>query len=1059
MPKPKPGQSQDDFVAMCVPMVLDEGTAKDQDQAVAICNSMYEEHGKQAHAMGPGDDESESDWMGRCVSEMESEGKDKDEAQSACETMWQHHQERSAMVPSRKEELHVNEGESQSEFIDRCVAKQDGMDESEARAACQKIWEHRNQSEQRPEASMHESFVARIKGRRNSISRFGYGITTAEPYVRALLQMEESGCSTGRTCSVESLLKEAQSRLCCSTPHMTLESIATAKDLSLGRLDGIGVSGLEPPPKTLMLLRHVVTTDKQDRDGDVLETAGFELDPAAPLLWQHQPFLPIGKVLREVEHTAHKLTVISALLDMNELTHDAAVLFEADALRFSHGFRVLDYDAMMDEKGAETGSFRIKRAEGLEVSGVSVPSNTDAVVELWSRGKFESDVVRSYAKHYASKRPVQVRGIDIRTKHVQPFNMKKIQSEFHPEHQRAYAAVPVHDWASQWLECEVKDLYITSTFAPYFAMGNFLSAMKIAMDSANLRDTRNLDDYGHDWPIKRETVQLNSKKSDTFIVNGFQFWTCDNHKCCLDLQRYHDGLEIRRYDVDDRGVKFFEDCWEWVRENNYLKGEAFRLGGGFIERKGQSLDEIFLVDGNKIALKRAVKLASSGTQFASRGMIFLGPPGTGKTLSARALLNNTDATFIWVSAKDMYGASSISMAFKIAGELAPSIICFEDIDSFFSDYAFDLLKTELDGLDKRTGVLTLLTTNYPAMLPETLIDRPGRFHDVLQFDLPDEHCRRDMFRVWSASASNNLIEDMVKRTAGFSGAHIKDLCSFADVLRRDDDMQIDEALEKAYGKVSEQRRLVRGLSSQQRMRRDYSKMDIAVSVLEKICPACAKRARAKGFKSVKLDKAVSAEMVAGLCDAVGSDPGFFSNCMEFDFGEFEGEIGSKEGFCNWLHETCGFGYPGEHESAVVRIKAGRVISQKNMDLLGEVRADLEELSGMEMARAAKALCERCASKVQSVIESAKPAEEPEGKSVCMGHVHMTVDDMEPLITDVIKKEVAAKQPDLTDVVNFVLGASQDDLARVKHTLDLVVDLTAYNAAAEEYRAFERSIDL
>jgi len=911
---PKDGESRDDFIGRCVPVVLEEGTAKDQDQAVAICSSMYED-GKAAHAMGPEDGESQADWMSRCIADMTGDGKDEDEATAACEVMWQHHQERSVVVPNAK----------------------------------------------------HLRFVELIKSRQGKSEQFGYGITTAEPYVRALLQMEEAGCKTGRTCSVESLLKEAQSRLCCSTPHMTLESIATAKDLSLGRLDGIGVSGLEPPPKTLMLLRHVVTTDKQDREGDVLETAGYELDPVAPLLWQHQPFLPIGKVLCEVEHTAHKLTVISALLDMNELTHDAAVLFEASALRFSHGFHVLDYDAMMDEKGANTGSFRIKKAEGLEVSGVSVPSNTDAVVELWSRGKFESDVVRSYAKHYASKRPVQVRGADIRMKHVQPFGMKKAQPEFHPEHQRAYAAVPVHDWASQWLECEVKDLYITSTFAPTFAIGNFLSAMKIATESAKLRDTRNLDEYGRDLPIKRQTVELNSQKSDTFIVDGFQFWTCEDHKCCLELCRHCDGIYIRRYDVDERGVKFFEDCWQWVQENNYLKGEAFRLGGGFIERKGQSLEDIFLVEKNKMAVKRAVKLASSGTLFDSRGMIFLGPPGTGKTLSARALLNNTDATFIWVSAKDMWGAGSIGMAFELAGQLAPSIICFEDIDSFFSDYAFDLLKTELDGLEKQAGVLTLLTTNYPAMLPETLIDRPGRFHDVLQFDLPDEHCRRDMFRAWSASASNNPIEDMVKRTAGFSGAHIKDLCSFADVLSRDDEMQIDEALEKAYGKVSEQRRLVRGLSSQQIMRRDYSK--------------------------------------------------------------------------------------------AVQTKAGRVISQKNMDMLGEVRADLEELSGMEMARAAKALCERCANKVQSVIESAKPAEEPEAKSVCVGHVHTTVDDMEPLVTELIQKEVAAKQPDLTDVVNFVLGASVDDLARVKHTLDLVFNVVAFNAAAEEYRAFEKEISL
>jgi len=42
MPKPKEGESRKDFVGRCVPIVMDEGTAKDNKQAVAVCNSMYE---------------------------------------------------------------------------------------------------------------------------------------------------------------------------------------------------------------------------------------------------------------------------------------------------------------------------------------------------------------------------------------------------------------------------------------------------------------------------------------------------------------------------------------------------------------------------------------------------------------------------------------------------------------------------------------------------------------------------------------------------------------------------------------------------------------------------------------------------------------------------------------------------------------------------------------------------------------------------------------------------------------------------------------------------------
>ena len=41
MPKPEPTEKKDDFIKRCIPIVLDEGTAKTPDQAVAICNAIY----------------------------------------------------------------------------------------------------------------------------------------------------------------------------------------------------------------------------------------------------------------------------------------------------------------------------------------------------------------------------------------------------------------------------------------------------------------------------------------------------------------------------------------------------------------------------------------------------------------------------------------------------------------------------------------------------------------------------------------------------------------------------------------------------------------------------------------------------------------------------------------------------------------------------------------------------------------------------------------------------------------------------------------------------------
>jgi len=46
MPTPKAGESQKDFVSRCIPIVMDEGTAKDNKQAAAICYSMWRRRNK-----------------------------------------------------------------------------------------------------------------------------------------------------------------------------------------------------------------------------------------------------------------------------------------------------------------------------------------------------------------------------------------------------------------------------------------------------------------------------------------------------------------------------------------------------------------------------------------------------------------------------------------------------------------------------------------------------------------------------------------------------------------------------------------------------------------------------------------------------------------------------------------------------------------------------------------------------------------------------------------------------------------------------------------------------
>ena len=147
---------------------------------------------------------------------------------------------------------------------------------------------------------------------------------------------------------------------------------------------------VQVPKNSLMVFRNVITTNDEDRDGDVLHTAGAKIDEPMPLLWQHMSSLPIGKMLTVDRHNEKMLRVFSVLLDMNDLTEDTAKLIEAGVLRISHGFIPLKFKERESEsKNVPWSGFDITEFEVMEESTVSVPSNRSAVIDMFSREKHQ----------------------------------------------------------------------------------------------------------------------------------------------------------------------------------------------------------------------------------------------------------------------------------------------------------------------------------------------------------------------------------------------------------------------------------------------------------------------------------------------------------------------------------------------------------------------------------------------------------------------------------------------------------------------------------------------
>lgn len=222
-----------------------------------------------------------------------------------------------------------------------------------------------------------------------------WGIRTAKDYLSGLAACL-GDCSCALTHSKlatpdqwQKAIEEAAGRLCYSDDQTNV----LAKSAHT----------LTPTPGAVLDFACVLTSTKEDRDGDILESAGAEIDEKMPLLWQHIPMSPIGTMKRLLSKSAQNVQVHFAIAD-TALGRDAATLVEFGALRMSHGFRPLDAAPRADAKSG----WHIRKFACVEGSTVSIPANTDGVITSFSREKLHHPLVKSWAKQISDARPVTV---------------------------------------------------------------------------------------------------------------------------------------------------------------------------------------------------------------------------------------------------------------------------------------------------------------------------------------------------------------------------------------------------------------------------------------------------------------------------------------------------------------------------------------------------------------------------------------------------------------------------------------------------------------------------
>jgi proteasome regulatory subunit len=205
------------------------------------------------------------------------------------------------------------------------------------------------------------------------------------------------------------------------------------------------------------------------------------------------------------------------------------------------------------------------------------------------------------------------------------------------------------------------------------------------------------------------------------------------------------------------------------------------------------------------------------------GVLLHGPPGTGKTMLAKAVANETDATFIKMAGSELVrkfigeGSRLVRDLFELAADREPAVIFIDEIDAVASkrtdsktsgdaevQRTMMQLLSEMDGFDDRGEIRIMAATNRFDMLDEAIL-RPGRFDRLIEVPNPDSEGIVKILEIHTREmnvADDVDFADLAEELDGQSGADIASLTTEAGMYAiRDDRTEVsredfDDAIEK-----------------------------------------------------------------------------------------------------------------------------------------------------------------------------------------------------------------------------------------------------------------------
>lgn len=183
-------------------------------------------------------------------------------------------------------------------------------------------------------------------------------------------------------------------------------------------------------------------------------------------------------------------------------------------------------------------------------------------------------------------------------------------------------------------------------------------------------------------------------------------------------------------------------------------------GGGFSDVAGMEALKAELTN-RVIWVLRDREKAEKYRLAPPNGMILYGPPGCGKTFFAQKFAEETHFNFVLVNGSDLgsiylHGTQGkIADLFREAEKKAPTILCFDEFDSFVPSRSSQAAEHRPEEVNEflgqlnncaQRGIFVIGTTNRIDLIDPAVL-RKGRMDLHVGIPAPDEKTRAQIFRI------------------------------------------------------------------------------------------------------------------------------------------------------------------------------------------------------------------------------------------------------------------------------------------------------------------------